>query len=287
MTEANKDPIAIDKTNFSSYYCRADETVELKIMQWLPEHPESNDPVIFVSGWVSVVSGWKDLLRSLAPKQPVFYIETREKKSARVAIHSPTPNDFSIFQMSKDLVRVCKDFPVNMDRSILMGSSLGATAILEALKNDVLKARAAFLIGPNTEFKGPPVLRHLIHLPHQSYFFIRYIILWYLKMFRVDTKKEPEQMQRYIETLHSPHTQRITLSARAAISMKYQVWPDIETIQTPVALAYAPTDKLHSTENIQNLAAALPKGVGIPCDSNKYMHSARILDDLYRFLSEV
>jgi hypothetical protein len=165
-----------------------------------------------------------------------------------------------------------------------MGSSMGATAILEALKNNALKARAAFLIGPNGEFKGPPILKHLINLPHQSYHIIKYIILWYLKTFRVDTEKEPEQMQRYKKTLHSPDTQRIRLSAKAAINMKYQVWPDIETIQTPVALAYASTDKLHSTVNIRRIANSLPKSVIITCESNRYMHSAKILDDLYTFL---
>jgi len=281
------DPIAVTNAEFSSYYKRADEHVELKVMQWQPTNPESDHPIIFVAGWVSNVTGWTDFLRGLAPKHPVFYIETREKESARVQIKRPKPTDFSIERISIDLINVCESLQVNMNRAILMGSSLGATAILEALKHSKISAQAAFLIGPNSEFKAPPVLKNLIHLHYSSYHVIKYIAIWYLRLFRIDTKNEPEQMKRYKETLLSAHAQRLKLSAKAAINMKYEIWPDIETIQTPIALAYAPTDKLHTADNIKKMAKSLPNATPIPCESNKYMHSAKILDDLYRFLEKI
>lgn len=287
MSEIFQDPVSADNAEFSSYYRRADKNVELKVMQWQPSNPKSNDPVIFVAGWVSSVSGWTDFLGGLAPRQPVFYIETREKESACVEIKKPKPSDFSIERIAKDLITVCEHLPVDMNRAILMGSSLGATALLEALKHKGMPARAAFLIGPNSEFKAPPVLKHLIHLHYSSYHVLKHIAIWYLRLFRVDTKNEPEQMKRYKDTLLTAHAQRLKLSAKAAIHMKYQIWPDIETIETPVALAYAPTDKLHTAENIKRMAESLPRGTTIPCRSNRYMHSARILDDLYRFLKEI
>jgi pimeloyl-ACP methyl ester carboxylesterase len=282
-----QNPVSVNNATFSSTYCRADEKVKLKVMQWQPIHPESDDPVIFVAGWVSTITGWTDFLRALAQKQPVYYIETREKKSAHIAIKNPKPNDFSIERIAKDLINICESLPVNMDRAILMGSSLGATALLEALKNNAMKARAAFLIGSNSDFKGPPILKYIINFPHPTYHILKYIVFWYLKKFRVDMKNEPEQFQRYNETIRSAHMQRLRLSAKSAINTKYQIWPDIDTIQIPVALAYAPTDKLHSKDNIRRMAESLPKGIAISCVSNKYMHSANILDDLHRFLNSI
>ncbi|MBW2181288.1 MAG: alpha/beta hydrolase [Deltaproteobacteria bacterium] len=287
MSGINRDPISTDNTEFSSYYTLADENVELLVMQWQPIRPESDVPIIFVAGWISAISGWADFLGALARKQPVFYIETREKESARVEIKKPKPNDFSIERMSKDLMNVCNSLPVNMEQAILMGSSLGATALLEALKHNTMTARAAFLIGPNSEFKAPAILKPLIDLPHSFFYIIKYFVIWYIRTFRVDAKKEPEQMKRYDETLRTAHMQRLKLSAKAAIKMNYQIWPDIETIQTPVALAYAPTDTLHTAENIHRMAESMPRATTVTCESNKYMHSSGLVDDVDNFIKSI
>lgn len=287
MSEINQDPISIDNAEFSSYYTRADENVELLVMQWQPTHPESDDPVIFVAGWVSTVIGWTDFLRALVVRRPVFYIETREKESARVEISKPKPNDFSIARISKDLINICDTLPVNMDRAILMGSSLGATALLEALKHNNMTARAAFLIGPNGEFKAPAMLKPLIDLPHSFFHTLKYFVIWYIRTFRVDAKKEPEQMKRYDDTIRTAHMQRLKLSAKAAIKMNYQIWPDIETIQIPVALAYAPTDTLHTAENIYRMAESMPRATTVTCESNRYMHSSDLIEDVEKFIKSI
>ena len=109
MEEVLHDPVAVENATFSSYYSRAAKNVELSIMQWQPTHPESDAPVIFVAGWVSNITGCTDFLQGLDPKHPVFYIETREKQSARVDINKPTPKDFSIKRISIDLINVCEN----------------------------------------------------------------------------------------------------------------------------------------------------------------------------------
>ncbi|MCJ7773323.1 MAG: alpha/beta hydrolase [Desulfobacterales bacterium] len=287
MSEINQDPISIDNAKFSSYYARADENAELLVMQWQPIHPKSDVPIIFVAGWISSISGWTDFLRAIAQKHPVFYIETREKESARVDVKNPKPKDFSIERMSKDLMNVCDSLPVNMEQAILMGSSLGATALLEALKHNTMNARAAFLIGPNSEFKAPTILKPLVNLPHSFFHIIKYFAIWYIRTFRVDAKKEPEQMKRYDDTIRTAHMQRLKLSAKAAINMNYLIWPNIETIRIPVALAYAPTDTLHTAENIHRMAESIPRATTITCESNKYMHSSDLVEDVEKFIKSI
>jgi len=263
----------------------ATQGVKLRVLHWNPLKPASKKPLIFVAGWVSVVSGWADFLGELVLERPVYYIETREKTSAGISLEKPLPEDFGMERIAEDLIRICSSLPVEMSNAIIAGSSFGATAILEALKGGRLIPRAAFLIGPNSEYRAPWFLDGLLLLPPSAYHLLKYIILWYIRSFRVDAVKEPEQMARYDETLRSAHPQRIKLSAKAAI--KYSVWSGLETISIPVGLAYAPTDTLHESENIDRMAELLPKGKLIPCESNKYMHSAPLVKDIEAFISTI
>ncbi len=262
------------------------EGVRLRVMTWRPKEPVNDAPVIFVAGWVSAVSGWAPLLKVMAPRRPVYYIETREKKSAVFESVKLTPADFSIERMAEDLIRVCGHLGIDSPRATAIGSSLGATALLEALKGGRLKAGTAFLIAPNSDFKAPWYLQWLLLLPASCYHGIKYFIIWYLKTFVCDVKHEPEQMVRYRETLLTAHPRRLKLSAKAAIRKRYQVWPHLDSVKIPVALAYAPTDTLHSSANIRLMAERLPRATVVACPSNRYMHSADVLRDIEAFVLE-
>jgi pimeloyl-ACP methyl ester carboxylesterase len=253
-------------------------------MIWRPIKPVTQNPIIFVAGWVSAVSGWVPLLKVMAARRPVYYIETREKKSALVEKRKLKPKDFSIGRMARDLVAVCRQLGIASSTSTVIGSSLGAPALLEALKEGRLTAGAAFLIAPNSEFKAPWYLQWMLYLPAFLYHGIKYFVLWYIKTFMVDVKNEPEQMMRYNETLQAAHPQRIKLSAQASIRGHYQVWPYLDSVRIPVALAYAPTDMLHSSKNIRNMVGRLPQATVVTCPSNKYMHSAEVMQDIEAFI---
>lgn len=282
------DPISAPGSYFKSEYISASDDVKLKVLQWQPEIEEpkkSVEPVIFISGWVSHVSGWTELLRSITQKRPVFYVETREKISAQIKKEKIGINDFTIPRIALDIINVCKKLPIDLEKSMVIGSSFGATALLEALKNSNLSVRCAFLVGPNSEFSAHPLMQKLLLLPDFSYHFLKYFVLWYLRTFRVDAKKEPEQMRRYKITVKTAHPRRIKMSVKAA--MKYKLRPDLETVQIPTAIAYAPTDTLHSKDNIKIIAQTLPRGQIITCPTNKYMHSADLLKDIDDFIKNL
>jgi pimeloyl-ACP methyl ester carboxylesterase len=167
----------------------------------------------------------------------------------------------------------------------MAGSSFGATSLLEALKGGRLRPRAAFLVGPNSEFRLPWSTHMVVHLPNLFFHIVKHVIIWHLRTFRVDAEAEPEQMQRYEQTVLSADPGRLKLSARAV--MGYQVWSALETVTVPVALAYAPSDKLHGAVNVQRIADTLPHCRLIRCSSNLAMHSAALVDQLERFVAEL
>jgi pimeloyl-ACP methyl ester carboxylesterase len=289
MNSSNiKDPISVPGTYFKSEYISASADVRLKVLQWQPkikEPKEEVEPVIFVSGWISHVSGWAELLHSMTQTRPVFYIETREKISAQIIKEKISVNDFTIANIALDIINICKGLPITLEKSIVVGSSFGATALLEALKNNHLKVYGAFLVGPNSEFSAHPLMQKLLFLPDFSYHFLKYFVLWYLRTFRVDAKKEPEQMRRYKNTIQTAHPRRIKMSVKAA--MNYRLWPGLETVKIPTALAYAPTDTLHSKDNIKKIAQTISCGQIITCPTNKYMHSADLLKDIEGFIKNI
>lgn len=279
------DPIGASNATYSEAYVPVGGGVELRVMHWCPAVGAHRAPLLFVPGWISVVGGWAEFLRAAVTRRPVFYVESREKVSARFPAPDLVVDDLTIRRSAEDLIAVCRALPIHTERTIVAGSSFGATSLLEALKGDRLRPRAAFLVGPNSEFQLPWTAHLVVHLPNVFFHVVKHAIIWHLRTFRVDAQAEPEQMERYEQTVLSADPGRLKLSARAIVG--YRIWPDLETARTPVAVAYAPSDKLHGADNVQRIAAALPRCTLIRCASNLAMHSASLVDELERFVSDL
>jgi pimeloyl-ACP methyl ester carboxylesterase len=283
MREAAVDPIRHPAVEFSVRMIPVDEGISLQVMQFQPRQDAAAEPLVFVPGFVSAIDGWIDFLREIVPLRQVYYIESREKASAVIERKRLTIDDFSIARFAQDLVEACSKIGINQSRMIVAGSSLGATTLIEALKHSRLPVRAGFMIGPNTEFKAPWFIKGLLLLPADAYHLIKYFVLWYLKTFRVDAVKEPEQMQRYRNTLLTANPRRLKKTAQSAIG--YTLWQDLETVAVPVTVTLASTDKLHVEQNIQRLTGSLPRATVIRCESNRYMHSAAMAADFERYVA--
>jgi len=286
MAEIFRDPISVDHASYAERKVMVDEGVNLRVVSWQPKNDEAGCPIVFVAGWVSVVAGWAEFLHSLTKKHPVYYIETREKKSAEIRKSRLRTADFRMDRFAQDVITACSELPIDMEESIVSGSSLGATVLLEALKHQRLKVKGAFLIGPASEFRIPWFLAWMPYLfPSPAYYLVRHFIVWYFRHFRVNVKEEPEQMQRYENTILSAHPLRIKLSGRAF--MRYQVWPDLETVRAPTRIAYASSDKLHASQTISRMANTIRQADLLPCESNKYMHSAPLADDVRKCIADM
>jgi pimeloyl-ACP methyl ester carboxylesterase len=278
-----KNPISVDGVRFTESRVSVEDGVDLRLFEWKPGRDTGAEPVLFVAGWISLVTGWRLLLEHLVQTRPVYYLETREKRSAAIDRRLMRPASFSIPRLAEDLIVAADQLGLAGDRTVLFGSSMGSNAILEALKNGRLSAKAAFLVGPNAEFFFPWWGRPLVHLPAWVYSVAKPFVLWYLRNFRVNAREDPDQMARYVRTVRSADPKRIMLSARAVID--YQALPGLETISTPVAVAYAGSDILHGEGEVQRLVDAMPRGTAVSCPSNTYMHTAAVAADLERYLA--
>jgi hypothetical protein len=278
-----RNPVPVPGVRFKERRLTVENGVRLRLYEWQPENRDGADPVLFVAGWISLVTGWVPLLEKLVQTRPVYYLETREKESAEISPELMRPASFSVSRLAEDLLEVSNQLELDPVRTVLFGSSMGSNAILEALKGDRLTAKAAFIVGPNAEFHFPWWGRPLVHLPPWVYSAAKPFVLWYLRTFRVNVREDPEQMARYVRTVRAADPERIMLSARAVID--YEAMPGLDTISSPVAVAYAPSDTLHSEEEVARIVDAMPRGAAVSCPSNTYMHTADVVADLDRFLA--
>ncbi len=283
--EEIRDPVASPDARFEAAAVDAEAGVRLRLLRWFPGDADGAEPLLLVAGWVSVVEGWVPLLRELVRERPVAYLETREKRSAELAPDRLRPEAFTMDRLAGDVVAAARASGFEPSRTVVLASSMGANAVLEALKEDRLGARAAFLVGPNASFRFPWWGRLAVRMPPG---FIRRAIpfaLWYLRRFRVNARDDPEQMRRYERTLRAADAARLRASAIAILD--YEVWPRLDTVRTPVAVGYAAGDTLHGPDEVRGIVAALPRGTAVQCPTNSYMHSAAVADDIRRFVAAV
>ena len=162
---------------------------------------------------------------------------------------------------------------------------MGSNAVLEGRKYGQLDGRGAFLIGPNAEFHFPGWGKALTYMPASIYHLARPFMVWYLRRFRVNVQEDPEQMARYQRTLRAAHPKRLKLSARAVLG--YSLFPGMETVEAPVAIAYGPSDTLHEGHEVRQIIDVLPCGEAVERPSNTYMHTAAVATDLRRFMANL
>jgi len=280
------DPIGADGAEFTEQRVEVGDGVRLLCYRWQPLSANGSAPIFFVAGWISLVGGWRALLRELVPSRQVVYLETREKGSAEIPRRLLRPSSFSIPRLADDLVIASERLGLDTGRTVCFGSSMGSNAILEALKGSRLKARAAFLVGPNAEFYFPPWGKVAVRVvPAWLIERLKGFVIWYLRKFRVDAESDPEQMARYVRTVRAADSLRLKLSARAV--QGYSVLPGLETITAPVAVAFADSDILHSDREVLRIVAAMPRGTAVSCPSNTYMHDANVARDLESFLDSL
>jgi len=274
------DPIASEARHFDRHRIQVSDRFELEVFDWSPASP-ARDPLVFVPGWLTLVESWGPVLRRMVRDRRVVYLETREKRSAKMPSGGRRSADFDLSRFGADLKEVCERLDLADGRSLLFGSSLGANAILECLAGGA-QFRAAFLVSPNIDFEFPVWARFLMRFPPAVYRALLPFIVWNLKRFRLDAKKEPEQVARYERSLAAADLSRLRLAALALSG--YSARKLLGEIKIPVAVAYAVSDRLHGAQKARQMAAELAAGTAIDCVSNRAMHEPEIVETVDRFV---
>jgi pimeloyl-ACP methyl ester carboxylesterase len=262
-----------NSTTVKEYMFEVSDGVSLKIIDFAPRNVSQEKPVIlFVAGWISLISGWKGVLKVLTAEYRVLYLESREKKSS--AVPDVKKVSFSMERLKLDIGEIIEKVIPPSGKFILAGSSLGASAILEYCGSEKRKPLSAVLIGPNTEFRFPKILGTVIPALHPSlYFTVKPVIKWYLRNFRLNKKNSREQIEKYENTLDCADPYK--LKANALALRNYALLNRVDSINVPCLIIGATTDTLHGTENIKRLIKIIPDSLYVELESNMETHSEK------------
>jgi len=240
------------------------------------------DPTVVVPGWGSVFEGWRPLLTEWVSRRPIVYIETREKKSARIT-RKVRRDDFEMRHHGHDVAAVLGKLGIDSAEVDWFSSSLGATLLIDAYQNDVLAGRSSILLAPNPDFEFPLWARILLKMPLPKFIhpaLVRFAV-WIVER----RTKEEGQRIRYRRALLSQDLERLLLSSRANI--RYSLPQDLSNASVPCAVMTASSDTLHGMDKVLDIVDRLPNAVLIEVPSNQYAHEADVLAEIEEFQSSI
>lgn len=256
-----------------------DDGVILQVVNFTPAIDTHRPAVIFVAGWVSHIDGWHEVLLEMTSQFPVLYVETRDKASALVNLEA----DYSVAALAGDLAAVVAHYQLAPDDYVLLGSSLGGTASLECFHLLHAKPRCLVLIGPNAEFRLPPMGATFIRLfPPSVYLGLRPIIKLYLRLFRLDVKADYAQYAKYKRVLDAADPWKLKRGMLALAT--YQVWDRLAGINRPTLVIGGAHDVMHEPGNLRRMAGMLPQGEYLDMGTNRATHSREMVQRVREYL---
>ena len=270
--------------NAEELFVEVAPNISVRVLRWVPADSSaaSLDPTVVVPGWGSVFEGWRPLLAEWVSRRPIVYIETREKKSARIT-RKVRRDDFEMRHHGHDVAAVLGKLGIDSAEVDWFSSSLGATLLIDAYQNDVLAGRSSILLAPNPDFEFPLWARILLKMPLPKFIhpaLVRFAV-WIVER----RTKEEGQRIRYRRALLSQDLERLLLSSRANI--RYSLPQDLSNASVPCAVMTASSDTLHGMDKVLDIVDRLPNAVLIEVPSNQYAHEADVLAEIEEFQSSI
>ena len=270
--------------NAEELFIEVAPNISVRVLRWVPADSSAASlvPTVVVPGWGSVFEGWRPLLTEWVSRRPIVYIETREKKSARIT-RKVRREDFEMRHHGHDVAAVLGKLGIDSAEVDWFSSSLGATLLIDAYQNDVLAGRSSILLAPNPDFEFPLWARILLKMPLPKFIhpaLVRFAV-WIVER----RTKEEGQRIRYRRALLSQDLERLLLSSRANI--RYSLPQDLSNASVPCAVMTASSDTLHGMDKVLDIVDRLPNAVLIEVPSNQYAHEADVLAEIEEFQSSI
>jgi pimeloyl-ACP methyl ester carboxylesterase len=261
---------------------RVSEGISLRVITFNPRRDRENPTIVFVAGWISHISGWTSVLKEMTRDFRVVYVETREKKSSV----APRGAGYGVQEIGDDLIKIIEHLGLREHNYVMLGSSLGATAVIDCYSRLPKKPLALVLIGPNAEFRVPFLWKLIVKLFYPPlYALVRPSVKWYLKNFRLDVTTDREQFDKYSDNLNDADPWKLKKAVLAV--ERYKIWDRLGDVDCPALLIGASKDVLHEPENLKAIASRLIRSTTIDLETNKSTHNGRVVEEVRKFLASL
>jgi pimeloyl-ACP methyl ester carboxylesterase len=255
------------------------DQVSLRVITFTPAKETAQPPVLFVAGLISQITGWKKVLREMTQDFIVHYAETREKATSVVK----GSTNYSVEEIGRDLASLVSFLGLGPQKYILLGSSLGATAILDGFRFLEYPPLCLVLIGPNAIFRIPKWSFPIIWiLPPRLYLLIKPLIRWYLRNFEVDIKSDYAQYEKYSNILDIADPWK--LKKIVFPLARYSVWDRLDEIHGPTLIIGASKDIMHIPENLVKMVEQMGDAIYIDMETNSLTHSEGMVHEMRKYI---
>jgi pimeloyl-ACP methyl ester carboxylesterase len=275
----NLNDYCVPGTKFTEKMVDVSENVSLRVVEFFPAKKTNRPTVLFIPGWISLMTSWKIVLKEMTKDFHIIYAETREKITSEVK----GKQEFSVEAISDDIVKLAEIYELKKDRYFIFGSSLGGTAILETyskLKNIPL---CFALLGPNAEYRTPWWGKILIRIVWPGLVNrLKGFVKWYLGRFRLDLENDRAQYEKYCNALDAADPRKLKPAARSL--SKYKVWDILKNIKLPVLIIGASKDLLHEPQNLIQMDKMLPNSTFLDMETNTFAHGSEMVVELRKYL---
>ena len=267
-------------TKIQKSYIKVSSHVQLLEIHFTPKKLTKYPPIVFIPGWGSFIHGWKIVLQEMTKYFEIYYIETREKNSAKHI----KEQKISIQNIGHDIAQVVRHHRIN-NNYIAVGSSMGATAILDGIAKKNLNPSLAVLIGPNIKFNIPRFLLFILALmPTQFYSAFKPFAKWYMKKKYIDMDSDSNQYKKYSYVLDHIHIAR---TRRSALSFKKYSFEDkIKNVKKRILVFSGKKDILHSYEKTLDMVEKIDDAKLINLETNDRTHSVEMVDEMRAYLKK-
>lgn len=264
---------------YTSSYTDPGTGVSLFAVEFTPTESRDLPVIVFVPGLASVPDNFTGTLIGLTRYHKVHYVETREKSSAIIR----GSHRFSVAEVSSDLAGYLNSVFTGDVRYVLVGYSLGATAIAESFRFLKHKPLSIVLIEPNGSFNFPWWSVVLAHGARYIFRFMKPFLKWYIRKFRVNTAEDNEMYVMNCRILDAAEPRRLGLTIRGL--KPYRIGDCLAGITVPVLVAGTSKDKFHSHDDALQISAAINNCTYTDIEDNARSHSGEMAEIIIRFIN--
>ncbi len=253
---------------FHSVPCK--DGIRVRVIEFSPAKATAK-PVLFIPGWVTRLEVMYDVIKVLLEYGfPVYYFESRDKKSSEIPEELLKPETFTIAEQAEDL-RKTIEYLAFQDRDYyLFSSSYGCLLATHLLNlNGVPFPKKAVLVVPTLEIKFSWWQKLLIRMPRVLEKPAISIVELYMRK-RFANPKEPEEHYKFKAQLYEFDLRKVQLTAIALDRHGAQI-KKFRGLEGKTLVIAASLDLLHPIENVEQLADGMG-AIFLDLLSNKFTH---------------
>ncbi|NHJ03613.1 MAG: alpha/beta hydrolase [Candidatus Heimdallarchaeota archaeon] len=226
---------------------------EIRVFHIKPKNTINKRPVIFISGWGTLPSLFKEMYEILHERVEFYYVETREKRSSHLNKKNAS---LSLSQKALDIQAVIDYFSLTNRDFVLVGTCWGSAIILQGLLDQTLKAPSIVTFAPMHKlWFNKFLLRNVLSfLP----IFILKILFKIIPTFLFLGMKEKTQKRRNFELIKEAEVWKWKRAAIAAAD--FELYGKLSKIQDEVFVISGTNDRVHDENCYPRIADELPNG---------------------------